>query len=80
MAARAIPVFPEVGSMRTVSLSIFPLASRSSSMALAMRSLTDPAGLNISTLAKILPFKPKSLSMFLSSTNGVPPMVLSIES
>ena len=49
-AARPMPVLPEVGSMSTVSSSILPAASASSIIAFAMRSLTEPAGLNDSTL------------------------------
>ena len=50
MAARPMPVLPEVGSMSTVSPSITPRSSASSIIAFAMRSLMEPAGLNDSTL------------------------------
>ena len=50
MAHRPMPVLPDVGSMITVSAFSLPCASASSSMAFAMRSFTEPAGLNSSTL------------------------------
>ena len=50
MAARPMPVLPDVGSMSTVSSSILPAATASSIMALAMRSFTEPPGLKDSTL------------------------------
>ncbi len=50
MAARPMPVLPEVGSMMTVFSSILPAATASSIMAFAMRSFTEPPGLNDSTL------------------------------
>ena len=52
--AKPIPVFPEVGSMITVSGFKMPFASASSSIALATRSFTDPAGLKYSSLASSL--------------------------
>ena len=51
---KPIPVLPLVGSIKTVSLLINPFCSASSIIALAIRSLTLPAGLNDSTLAIIL--------------------------
>ena len=47
---RPMPVLPEVGSMMTVSASSLPSASAWSSIAFAIRSFTEPAGLNSSTL------------------------------
>ena len=51
-----------------------PLASASSIIALAMRSLTDPAGLRYSSLARIRAFVPVSFSMRASSSKGVLPI------
>ena len=51
MAARPIPVLPEVGSISTVSSSMRPVANASSIMAFATRSFTEPPGLNDSTFA-----------------------------
>ena len=48
-----MPVLPEVGSMMTLPAFSSPLASASSIMALAIRSLTLPAGLKYSSLATI---------------------------
>ena len=48
----AMPVLPLVGSMMTVSLSILPSRSAASIMARPMRSLTLPAGLKYSSLAR----------------------------
>ena len=55
-----MPVLPEVGSMMTEPGFSRPVASASSIMALAMRSLTEPAGLKYSSLARILAFRPCS--------------------
>ena len=44
------------------------------SMALAMRSFTEPAGLKYSSLARILAFRPYSFSRWVSSSSGVCPM------
>ena len=49
--ARPIPVLPDVGSMIVVSAFTSPLASASSSMALAILSFTEPAGLKYSSFA-----------------------------
>ena len=49
--ARPMPVLPLVGSMMTEPGFSWPLASASSIMALAMRSLTEPAGLKYSSFA-----------------------------
>ena len=51
-----------------------PLASASSIMVRATRSFTDPAGLNSSSLARILAFKPSFSSIWVSSNSGVCPM------
>ena len=69
-----MPVLPEVGSMMTEPGFSSPLASASSTMALAMRSLTLPAGLKYSSLARILAFRPWAFSMWVSSSSGVCPM------
>ena len=58
MAANPMPVLPDVGSMRTVSWPMRPSDSALSTIAFAMRSFTDPPGLNDSTLATILAFRP----------------------
>ena len=50
------------------------LASASSSMALAIRSLTDPAGLKYSNFARTRASRPSSLSMRASSSRGVLPI------
>ena len=52
-----MPVLPEVGSMMTEPGFSRPLASASSTMALAIRSFTEPAGLKYSSLARILAFR-----------------------
>ena len=51
--ASAIPVLPLVGSIRTVSLLIFPDFSASSIIANPMRSLTLESGLKNSSLSRI---------------------------
>ena len=73
-AARAIPVLPEVGSMITVPGVSSPFASPSSSMALATRSFTEPAGLKYSSLASSLASRPSAASMWVSSSSGVWPI------
>lgn len=61
-ADRPMPVLPEVGSMITESECSSPLASASSSIALAMRSLTLPAGLKYSSLATTVACKSLAVS------------------
>ena len=73
-AARAIPVLPEVGSMITVPGVSSPFASPSSSMALATRSFTEPAGWKASTLASIRAASPCFCSRRVSSSRGVLPI------
>ena len=58
--ARPIPVLPLVGSMMVPPGLSAPLSSAASSMAQAVRSLTLPAGLNASSLAAIVAFRPFS--------------------
>ena len=69
-----MPVLPLVGSMMTEPSFKAPLASAASSMALAMRSLTEPAGLRYSSLARSRAFSPRDFSMRVSSSRGVLPM------
>ena len=66
-----MPVLPEVGSMITESGFRMPLASASSSMLLATRSFTDPAGFRYSSLASTRAFSPRSASRWVSSSRGV---------
>ena len=70
-----IPVLPLVGSTKTVFLLINPAFSASSIMALAILSLTLPAGLKNSTFAMIFPAKLNFSFKLLSSTSGVLPTV-----
>mmetsp|Transcript_9945 Transcript_9945/g.20715 ORF Transcript_9945/g.20715 Transcript_9945/m.20715 type:complete len:261 (-) Transcript_9945:3-785(-) len=71
--ASPIPVFPEVGSTKIVSPGVMsPRASASSIMLLAMRSLTELAGLKDSSFKTISATHP-SLSLE-SLTMGVPPI------
>ena len=53
IAARPIPVFPEVGSMITEPSFNTPFASASSIIAFAILSLTLPAGLKYSNFTRI---------------------------
>eukprot|EP00985_Skeletonema_marinoi_P018414 scaffold10288_cov137-Skeletonema_marinoi.AAC.2 len=71
--ARPIPVFPEVGSTRTVFPGVIcPRASASEIMERAIRSLTLLAGLDDSSLATIS--APDSEVTLLSLTRGVCPI------
>ena len=72
--ASPMPVLPEVGSMMTEPGPSRPRASASSIMALAMRSLTLPAGLKYSSLARILACRPSAASIWVSSSRGVRPI------
>ena len=56
--ARPMPVLPEVGSMMTEPFFRRPFCSASSIIALAMRSLTEPAGLRYSSLARMAALRP----------------------
>ena len=69
-----MPVLPEVGSMSTEPSLSRPFASASSIIALAMRSLTEPAGLKYSSFPRTVASSPSSFSMFLSSSSGVLPI------
>mmetsp|Transcript_15471 Transcript_15471/g.31949 ORF Transcript_15471/g.31949 Transcript_15471/m.31949 type:complete len:260 (-) Transcript_15471:176-955(-) len=71
--ANPIPVFPEVGSTRTVSPGLMsPRSSACVIMLRAMRSLTELAGVKLSSFKTISASHP-SLSLE-SFTNGVPPI------
>ncbi len=72
--ARPMPVLPEVGSMMTEPGFRRPRASAPSIMALATRSLTDPAGLRYSSFARIRASRFSSFSMWTSSRRGVLPI------
>ena len=74
-----MPVLPEVGSMMTLPSFSRPLASAASIMALAIRSLTLPAGLKYSSLASTLAFRPNFFSIWVSSSRGVLPISWSAE-
>ena len=74
-----MPVLPEVGSMMTEPGFRAPLASASSIIRLAMRSLTEPAGLRYSSLASTVAFRPRAFSVLVISSRGVPPMSWSAE-
>src|SRR5690606_1958582 len=74
--ARAIPVLPLVASIRVSPGLICPLASAREIMLRAGRSLTEPAGLLPSSLARmVLVVSPGILCR---RTRGVLPMVLSM--
>ena len=74
-----MPVLPEVGSMMTLPAFSRPLASASSIMALAIRSLTLPAGLKYSSLATIFALRSWAFSIWVSSSRGVLPISWSAE-
>ena len=69
-----MPVLPLVGSMMTEPGFSSPFASASSIIALAMRSLTDPAGLKYSSFASTFAPSASSFSMWVSSKSGVLPI------
>ena len=73
--ARAIPVLPLVGSIRTVSLLILPLFSASSIIAAPMRSLTLESGLKNSSLRRISAWAPCAAAVRFIRTSGVLPIV-----
>jgi hypothetical protein len=73
-----MPVFPEVGSRRTVSFWTFPSRSAASIIETPIRSLTLPAGFRISSLAATVALAPSITR--LSRTSGVFPMVLVMSS
>jgi hypothetical protein len=66
-----MPVLPEVGSMMTEPGFSLPVASASSIIFLAMRSLTEPAGLKYSSFARMVAFRSSCFSMWVSSSSGV---------
>ena len=72
--ASPIPVFPDVGSMMVLPFLSRPLASASSIIALAILSLTLPAGFRYSSLTKTLASRFSAASMFFTSSSGVPPI------
>ena len=72
--ARPIPVFPLVGSIITLPGLRSPLASASSTIALAILSLTLPAGLKYSSFARSVASRPNFFSRFVSSRRGVFPI------
>ena len=73
--ASAIPVLPEVGSMRTVSFVILPERSPSSIIAWPMRSLMDESGLKNSSFRRISACAPCAAAVRLRRTRGVLPIV-----
>ena len=78
IAARPIPVFPDVGSMMTDPSFRSPFSSASSIIALAILSLTLPAGFRYSSLTSSVAFRSSSFSMFVTSTSGVLPIRSSV--
>ena len=72
--ARPIPVFPEVGSMITEPSFRIPFCSASSIIALAILSLTLPAGLKYSSFTRTVASSPSSFSILVTSTSGVFPI------
>ena len=68
--ASPTPVFPLVGSIKTLFLSILPELSASFTICHAMRSLTEWLGFKNSALARMRAFLPNVLIL----TNGVLPM------
>jgi hypothetical protein len=72
--AKAIPVFPDVGSMITESFLSNPLCSESSIMASQIRSFTLDKGLKNSNFAAIFAFPPAFSRLI--STKGVFPINL----
>ena len=73
--ANAMPVLPEVGSMRTVSLVILPDLMPSSIIEKPMRSLTLESGLKNSSLSRISACAPCAAAVRLRRTSGVLPIV-----
>ena len=74
-----MPVLPEVGSIITESGVSLPAASASSSIFLAILSLTEPAGLKYSSFASTFALSPYFFSMWVSSRRGVFPISWSAE-
>ena len=73
MAARPMPVLPEVGSMMVAPAEMTPRRSASSSISFATRSLTLPAGLKYSSLRSSFAFKFHFFPRLAASTRGVFP-------
>ena len=74
MAARPIPVFPEVGSIIVDPFFNAPVFSASSIIALAIRSFTLPAGLKYSSFSSTVASSPSARSIFSASRRGVFPI------
>ena len=74
IAARPIPVLPDVGSIMTEPSFNRPFSSASSIIAFAIRSFTLPAGLKYSSFTRTVASSPSSFSMFATSTSGVFPI------
>ncbi len=78
--ARAIPVFPEVGSTSVVRpAAMRPAFSMLSIILTPMRSLTLDSGLKNSSFARISALHPFSAARRLSRTSGVWPIVSVID-
>ena len=77
--ARAMPVLPEVGSTITLSAFSWPARSAASTMASAMRSLTEDSGLKNSSLTSTSARQPASAGSRLSRTSGVSPIASQID-
>ena len=72
--AKPMPVLPEVGSIKVEPGLMIPRFKKSLTMYKAARSLTDPAGLNISNLRRMSALRFKWAFRRLRRTNGVLPM------
>ena len=70
-----MPVLPEVGSTRTASGPSLPSASRASTIATPIRSLTLAIGLKNSSFKSSSAAIPSSAASRGTRTNGVLPMV-----
>ena len=73
IADNPMPVFPLVGSIIVAPFLSFPSSSASRIICIAIRSLTEPAGLKYSIFAKILPFNAYFSSTLVNSMSGVLP-------
>ena len=73
--ARAIPVLPEVGSIRTVWALIFPLCRASSIIETPIRSLTLESGLKNSSFNRISAPASCAAAVRFRRTKGVLPIV-----
>ena len=73
--ARAIPVFPDVGSTKIVLPGVIsPSFSADSIMLMPMRSFTDEDGFMLSSFTTIRARQPSAWGIRLSWTSGVLPM------